>query len=144
MVIRFAKKDEYAEVLMHYEICNYNGVVQDDDQVIVAVDQQIVGAVRICEEHGVKVLRGMQVKPSWQNQCIGYSILKYLANHIDMKGCYCLPYEHLRKFYSLIGFEEILPQEAPSFLAERLKKYLDTSSRDIVIMMINDLPGQSK
>jgi len=137
MIIRFAEIIEYPDVLLHYEICNYGGGVQDTDSIVIAIDQQIIGAVRICIEHGIKVLRGMQIKPAWQKKGIGSSMLKFLADHVDMNGCYCLPYKHLQTFYASIGFNEISIQDAPQFLAQRLKKYLSSGSNEIVIMVIN-------
>jgi len=138
MIIRFAEVSEYPEVLVHYKACNYNGGVEEDDRVLVAVDQEIIGAVRICIEHGVKVLRGMNIKGTSQKKGIGSLMLKYLADHTDMNGCYCLPYKHLTKFYGMIGFQEISAKNAPLFLVKRLEKYLSSGSKEIVIMMINN------
>ncbi len=136
MVIRFAGLSEYPEVLTHYKICNYNGGAEDEDIIVIAIDEVLIGAVRICKEHGIQVLRGMQIKPAWQKKGIGSSMLKFLVDNVDMNGCYCLPYKHLKPFYASIGFEEIAPQNAPVFLVERLKKYL-SSGQDVIIMMVN-------
>ena len=78
----------------------------------------------------------MQVKPEWQGKGIGSSMLKYLAANEDLAGCYCLPYSHLKKFYGLIGFEEIAVQDTPRFLAKRLKAYLH-KGLDVMAMRIN-------
>jgi len=143
MIIRFAEINEFPEVLSHYETCNYGGGVQNTDRIVIAIDKNIVGAVRICIEHEIKVLRGMQIKAAYQKKGIGTSMLKFLAEHVDMNGCYCLPYKHLKSFYSLIGFEEIAPKNAPPFLAERLEKYLSSGNNEIIIMMIGDLHPSS-
>jgi len=137
MTIRFANPDEYQEVQTHYEVCGYGGGLSDEDIVAIAIDGQIIAAVRICHENNLKILRGMQVKPDWQERGIGSSMLKFLDEHLDMNGCYCLPYKHLVNFYALIGFKEILPQNAPRFLAERLEKYLSSGNKEIIVMMIN-------
>jgi GNAT superfamily N-acetyltransferase len=136
VIIRFAEINEYAEVLAHYKTCNYNGGAADEDIIAIAIDEVLIGAVRVCNEHCIQVLRGMQIKPEWQKKGIGSAMLKFVIDHVDMNGCYCLPYKHLRLFYASIGFEEIAPQNAPVFLAERLEKYL-SSGNDIIIMMIN-------
>lgn len=136
MVIRFAGISEYPEVLAHYKICNYNGGVEDEDIIVVAIGEELIGAVRICSEYGIQVLRGMQIKSAWQKKGLGSSMLKFLVDNVDMNGCYCLPYKHLKAFYALIGFEEIAPQDAPVFLVERLEKYL-SSGQDVIIMMMN-------
>ena len=136
MVIRFAGISEYPEVLTHYKTCNYNGGVEDQDIIVIAIDEEFIGAVRICSEYGIQVLRGMQIKPAWQKKALGSSMLKFLVDNVDMNGCYCLPYKHLKSFYASIGFEEIAPQKAPVFLVERLEKYL-SSGMDVIIMMVN-------
>ncbi len=136
MVIRFAKPHEYAEVLALYDECKYGGGADISDKILVAIDEAIVGAVRICTEHGEKILRGMQIRPVYQGKGLGSEMLKSLANQLDMSGCYCLPYVHLKGFYASIGFEEISPLSAPRFLSERLEKYLSSGNNEIIIMMI--------
>jgi GNAT superfamily N-acetyltransferase len=136
VVIRFAGINEYPEVLTHYKVCNYNGGAEDEDIIVIVIDKELIGAVRICSEYGIQVLRGMQIKPAWQKKGIGSSMLKFLVDNVDMNGCYCLPYGHLKSFYGSIGFEEIAPQDAPVFLVERFEKYL-SSGQDIIIMMVS-------
>lgn len=133
MTIRFAEKNEYPAVVAHYQLCHYTAGLSEDDQVVIAIEDEIVGAVRIASENNVKVLRGMQIAPDWQREGIGSNMLLFLAEHIDLTDCYCLPYRHLIKFYGLIGFEEIDTTDAPSFLTERLKGYVDRGL-DTIIM----------
>jgi len=99
MTIRLAVPGEYEAVLEHYRACNYGGGVDENDLVVIAVNDGIAGAVRICTENDLKVLRGMQIKPEFQQKGIGAAMLAYLKDRIDMNGCYCLPYKHLAKFY---------------------------------------------
>ncbi len=136
VTIRWASAGEYADVVQHYEVCNYGGGIDEKDGMAIAVSDQIVGAVRICSENGVPVLRGMQVKPEFQRKGIGLAMLKFLQFNTDMSGCYCLPYKHLIQFYSKIGFEEIKVEEAPIFLAARLERYRGNGNQDITIMKI--------
>ena len=135
MTICIAETTQYAEVRGLYQACNYNGGVQDNDIVVIAKDDELIGAVRICTEYGVKILRGMQINSARRRKGIGTLMLKFLQENLDMKDCYCVPYKHLKIFYGQMGFEEISPDEAPGFLAERLKKYSD-SGLDVVIMRI--------
>ena len=137
MNIRFAEINEYPDVLIYYNTCNYGGGIRNEDKIVIAIDQEITGAVRICNENNINILRGMQIKPAWQRMGFGSSMLKFLVDHVDMNGCYCLPYKHLTGFYASIGFEEISQKEAPSFLVERLEKYLSLGHNEIIIMMIN-------
>jgi len=138
MIIRFAEVNEHPQILKHYQICNYGGGILDADLAVIAIDEQIIGAVRICMENGVKVLRGMQVKPAWQQKGIGSSMLRFLTGKVDLQNCYCLPYRHLKEFYARIGFQEIQPKNAPPFLAERFEKYLSSGgNREMMIMRVN-------
>ena len=135
MIVRIAKTAEYSGVRELYKACHYNGGVQDNDIVVIAKDDKLIGAVRICLEHDVKTLRGMQVSSGCRVKGIGTLMLKFLQENFDMTGCYCIPYKHLKTFYGQIGFEEIQQGEAPDFLAERLKKYSD-SGLDMMVMKI--------
>ena len=135
MVIRQAEKGEYNLVSEHYRYCGYNGGLTEADLVVIACENQyIIAAVRICFENGEKVLRGMQVKPQYRNKGIGTEILQFLNERLDLLDCYCLPFTHLRNFYSQIEFEEIEISDTPFFLAERLKSYLESGDRSIIIM----------
>ena len=133
MIIRIAETTEYSKVCELYEACNYNGGVQDNDIVVIAGADELIGAVRICREHGIKILRGMQIKSACRSKGTGTLMLKFLKENIDLKDCYCIPYKHLKIFYRQIGFEEISPDEAPDFIAERLKKYL-AGGLDVMLM----------
>ncbi len=137
MNIRIAEKNENEKVLKHYQECNYGAGINKDDLVIIAIDKEIVGAVRICVEQNIRVLRGMQVKKPFQRNGIGSLMLKYLEENLDLKDCYCLPYKHLREFYAQVGFEEVLPRYAPRFLAERLENYLSGGYGEIIIMKVS-------
>lgn len=135
MIIRIAETTEYSKVRGLYEACNYNGGVMDNDVVVIAENGELIGAVRICQEESVKILRGMQINIPHRGKGTGTLMLKFLQKNFDTNDCYCIPYKHLKIFYGQIGFEEISPGEAPDFLAERLKKYSD-SGLDVIIMKI--------
>lgn len=135
MIIRIAETIEYSEVRWLYEACNYSGGIQENDIVVIAEDDELIGAVRICPERGVKILRGMQINSACRGKGTGKLMLKFLQDNFDMKDCYCIPYKHLKKFYGQIGFEEISPAEAPGFIAERLIRYSD-SGLDVIVMKI--------
>jgi GNAT superfamily N-acetyltransferase len=137
MTIRWADQSEHDAILEFYHRCNYRGGIENSDKVAVALEDDLIGAVRICFENGVKVLRGMQVDVDFQRTGIGLSLLKFLDEQMDMDGCYCLPYAHLKMFYANIGFREIDPVAAPAFLAKRLSEYLKKGSHEIVIMKLN-------
>jgi GNAT superfamily N-acetyltransferase len=88
-------------------------------------DGELVGIVRLAAEEGVIVLRGMQVHPRFQRQGIGRKILATVAQELDGRDCFCIPYAHLVGFYRGIGFDVIEPAKAPTFLRLRLESYLN-------------------
>ena len=74
---------------------------------------ELIGIVRLTTEEGVVVLRGMQVHPTFQRQGIGKRLLAAVAQELDGKGCFCIPYAHLVGFYGGIGFHLTEPAKAP-------------------------------
>jgi predicted N-acetyltransferase YhbS len=108
-----------------YRRAGYGGGVCADDITLVATTEEgIVGVVRLCQEAGVTVLRGMQVDPAFQRQGIGRMLLRHCLPHLEGGVAYCLPYVHLAAFYGDAGFVPAPPAMLPPFLAERLAGYL--------------------
>lgn len=135
MKIRQASKEEYHEVISHYERCGYRGGVQENDRIIIALEEErIIGAVRICSENSEKILRGMQVQSQYQNKGLGKAMLQYLHDNVDLIDCYCLPYKHLMNFYGRIGFREMPAEKVPLFLAERFNEYAKSARAPMIIM----------
>jgi N-acetylglutamate synthase-like GNAT family acetyltransferase len=135
MTIREATVDEHPAILNLYRVCGYSGGIAGQDLIVIALNQNdIVGAVRICLENGINVLRGMQIHPAFRHQQIGSYMLKFLSENKDLRNCYCLPYNHLKSFYGRIGFKEIKQIDAPDFLVERLNNYIKSGHYHIIIM----------
>lgn len=102
-------------------------------------ENEMVGIVRLASEHEVWVLRGMQVRPSYQFLGIGTRLLKSLESDFPSASCYCIPYAWLEKFYGQVGFRRILPEEfVPKFLIDRLAEY--RKQHPEMILMKRDLP----
>ena len=100
------------------------------DEILTAVSISCgreMGDIRLTEEGGLMVLRGMQVLPKYQKQGIGSKLLKSLVDRLRDRECYCLPYAHLKDFYGQAGFETIEPADAPPHLRERLAAKSDPS-----------------
>lgn len=122
--IALAGVTELAEVNAFYRQCGYGAVASDAERVFIArAGQQLVGAVRLCVEQGVTVLRGMQVHPDFQRQGIGANLLVACTPFLDERAAFCLPYTHLLSFYARAGFVEIAADALPEFLAARLASY---------------------
>ncbi len=125
---------EHPDIAAFYELCGYSGGISADDTIFVAVrDSWLVGAVRLCEEQGVVVLRGMQVLARFQRQGIGQSLLDECLPEVNKSFCYCVPFAHLAEFYGANGFERCETGDAPDFLEDRCTNYIE-QGHDVLVM----------
>jgi N-acetylglutamate synthase-like GNAT family acetyltransferase len=116
--------EDISRVVNFYAERRYAGEIRPEDAVLLAErDGELVGVVRLAAEEGVVVLRGMQVHPKFQRQGIGETLLATVAQELDGRGCFCIPYAHLAGFYGGIGFHVIESTKAPTFLRLRLERY---------------------
>ena len=110
------------------------GGLRARDTVLAAVRAStLVGVVRLCPEHGVVVLRGMQVLPDFERQGIGLDLLDKCLPKVNDSLCYCIPWSYLEQFYSSGGFERSEPADVPGFLSRRYFGYLQ-KGRDVILM----------
>ena len=124
ITVRSVDRSEFDRVLGFYQETGYSGGLGDSDQVVIAErHDKLLGAVRLCEEAGAVVLRGMRVSTSIRRQGVGTRLLEGLVPFLPDTICYCLPHRYLKQFYGTIGFVELDPADAPGLLQERLKHY---------------------
>lgn len=124
IIVRSIDRSEFPRVLSFYQETEYSGGLTESDQVVIAERHgKLLAAVRLCEESGELVLRGMRVSTAMQRQGVGTRLLEGLVPFLRDRVCYCLPYRHLKKFYETIGFVELDPADAPYLLQERLEHY---------------------
>ena len=129
-----AKGGKRLEAIAFLRAQGYQTAVRDRDRVFVATDgSRIIGVVRLAPEHGVTVLRGMRVSPSFQRHGVGRALLAGLDDALHGGPCYCIAYSWLRSFYGIIGFRQADPADVPAFLAERYAGYVAQGS-DVVLM----------
>lgn len=83
----------------------------------------IVGIVRLAEEHGLLVLRGMHVATASRGRGLGRALLRCCVQQIADRACYCLPYIHLLRFYGQHGFVPEPEGAGPPHLLRRLEEY---------------------
>lgn len=107
-----------------YEACDYSGGIAAQDKGFLArLGGAPAAAVRLTNEEGVMMLRGMMVKAEYQRKGIGKQMLQALDPHIGKNGCYLVGRKHLVDFYGGIGFKKIAEDQAPAFLRERVEHY---------------------
>jgi GNAT superfamily N-acetyltransferase len=139
--IRIARPDEHSRVLAVYTELGYRRTINPADTVWLAESAgEAVGIVRVAAEQGTLVLRGMRVAERARRQRLGTRMLQAIAEWLQDRECYCVPYPHLVGFYGQIGFAAIDPAAAPAFLAGRLADYL-RSGEDVILMRRRETLG---
>jgi N-acetylglutamate synthase-like GNAT family acetyltransferase len=122
--VRRAMAEDISRAVNFYAERRYGGGIRPEDAVLLAErGGELVGILRLAGEEEVVVLRGMQVHPRFQRQGIGEKLLAAVAQELDGRDCFCIPYAHLAGFYGKIGFHVIEPAKAPAFLQLRLERY---------------------
>lgn len=134
-----AKLHAIETVKAFYSQCVYSGGMNEEDLLFIAqIEEQIIGAVRLCPNTGFFVLRGMQVLAQFQRQGIGTQLLQVCTEQLDNKICYCIPWQHLRSFYQQAGFQKVSPIEVPDLLCERFNNYI---SKKMKVILMCRLPA---
>lgn len=134
--ISLATREQLPSIQNFYDVSGYRGSrLSQDEQIVVALaassqstpiaQRPILGAVRLCEENGFQMLRGMRIDEQHRRHGLGTAMLKRFAQILDYKVCYCLPFPYLVNFYQQIGFQLISAEMAPAFLQKRLHSYQD-------------------
>lgn len=124
VTVALAGKEELFEILNFYRDIGYRGGARETDTILVArIEDRVIGAVRLCTEESVIVLRGMQISREYQRQGIGTRLLNECVPFFNAGISYCLPYDHLMGFYQQIDFQPVNPAELPNFLRQRLAGY---------------------
>jgi GNAT superfamily N-acetyltransferase len=132
--IRIARPDEHSRVLSIYAAFGYRRTIDPADTVWLAESAaDEVGIVRVAAEQGTLVLRGMPIAEHARRQRLGTRMLEAIAEWLQDRECYCVPYPHLVGFYGQIGFNVFEPTAAPAFLAERVAEYR-RSGQEAILM----------
>jgi GNAT superfamily N-acetyltransferase len=145
VVTREARPGEFERIAAFYRDTGYTPPINPADVIVVAEvaesKRALCGAVRVCDEHAVLVLRGMRVCEGMRRQGIGTHLLEAVEPVIGGRDCFRIPHRYLRSFYGRIGFAEIEPSEAPEFLRERWAAYGREYGLDVILMR---RPGGAK
>ena len=134
VLIREAGPSDFARVREAYVRFDYERPVCAEDAIWIAEEgDEVLGVVRIASEEGVLVLRGMRVVDRMQRHGIGTRLLRAVEKWLGERECFCIPYTHLVSFYAQIRFEQIKPEAAPAFLAQRMRDYRE-KGLDAILM----------
>lgn len=132
--IRQAGEGDLPRMVVFYQEVEYAGGVAPADVVVLAEEEgRIIGALRLCQEQGALVLRGMRVQEEWQRQGVGTRLLQVANERIGQRTCYCLPHLHLKELYGRIGFAPVKPASVPKFLRLRQAEYREQGVETILM-----------
>jgi N-acetylglutamate synthase-like GNAT family acetyltransferase len=133
--INVVPNENRGRVLSFYARNQYDQAIAHDDILLIAEESgAIQGALRLCREEGLLVLRGMRVAKDYQERGIGRLLLRRAVDQLASQECFCIPHRHLRAFYQEAGFQEVDPATVPTFLADRLSKYRNRLGLDVILM----------
>lgn len=126
------------EIKRFYQRNDYTGPTREDDQVVVAQkNSDVVGVVRLVEEQGVVLLRGMYIDETMRRQGIGQRMLESFQDVLNQNSAhetYLICGHHLISFYGRIGFKPVVnSSEAPEFLVQRSVGYAQTYGPQIIM-----------
>lgn len=134
--IRERTNETLEQIVEFYRSVGYGGPVDENDKYFFAYLKEIlIAVVRIAQENGEYVLRGMYMSEEERGKGIGKRMLASITPYLNSLNspCYCIPYAHLEGFYSNFGFVKISGDDAPQFLVDRQKKYLEQGS-EVILM----------
>jgi len=135
LTIELAGLTEFNKVLELYSLCKYQGVIHPSDAVVIAKnDRKVIGAVRLCVENDINILRGMQIIPAMQRQKIGSQMLYFCLPLMQRQVTWCLTYAHLNHFYGQIGFQTAEVSQLPALIKERFLTY-QLDGADVIPMI---------
>lgn len=134
MEIVVAQPSDRQRIQAFYAASRYGSELDPLDRVLLAVSgPTLAGVVRLCREHGILVVRGLQVAPAFRRRGVGRALLGAATAAAGGEDVYVLPYRHLERFYRHAGFVPAPESELPHFLGERLRSYLATGRAVIAL-----------
>jgi len=122
--IRWATPGDFPAALRCYARNGYPGGIAPGDLVLLAErDGDVVGVVRLVEEDGHLLLRGMFLDESERGRGLGGRMLGGLSDAIGERTCWLVCGRHLARFYGQVGFRPAPDGDAPPHLRERAARY---------------------
>lgn len=84
-------------------------------------------------DEAFSLLAGLAVAPGYQGQGVASLLLQQLAERFDAHT-YTFPYEHLRSFYSSLGFQAVAELRQGSVVSDVYHRYKE-QGRAIAVML---------
>lgn len=100
-------------------------------------NDEITGVVKVEKINEVSILRGMYLADAIQRQGQGTKFIQHIEAVLNETVSYCMPFKHLKGFYSQIGFKQIPVKQLPWFLQTRFSAY--EKAGYVIIAMQRDI-----
>jgi GNAT superfamily N-acetyltransferase len=132
--VRWAEAGDLPAALGCYERNGYGGAILPADRVLVAErDGRIVGVVRLVDEEGHRVLRGMYLDAPERGRGLGRRMLRALAERIGPRACWLVCGTGLAGFYGREGFHAAAGPDVPEHLRARAERYAREHGPQLVL-----------
>lgn len=129
-----AGKEEVSEVARFYREAGYPVPIQPEDTCWGAWDGPVlVGALALCREGGIRILRGPEVAHAYRRRGVGKALLRLAAPEVARDTTYCISYGFLKRLHAAGGFRAVPPGDAPEFLWRRVS-VLNAQDWDVVLL----------
>lgn len=123
-MVRWAEESDIPAALECYARNGYGGGIRAGELVLVAErNERVVGVVRLVNEEGQRVLRGMFLDAAERGRGLGSRMLRTLAERIGPGPCWLVCGPHLVEFYGRAGFLPTAEPEVPAHLRARAIGY---------------------
>ena len=123
-VVRWAEESDLPAARRCYERNGYAGGIRAGDVVLVAEREgRVVGVVRLVEEGGHLVLRGMDLDEAERGRGLGGRMIRTLTERMGARPCWVVCGRHLGAFYAAAGFRPVPDADPPPHLRARAADY---------------------
>ena len=131
--VRRLLPEQHSALAQFYKRNQYKGKVKESDKiwVLTQIDGHVVAAVRLCQQAGFTMLRGVWVERGVRAKGLGSQLLRHLQSSGELHGCYCFPYLHLERFYAKHGFQRV--EQVPVALQPIFERY-NRKSAQVLLM----------
>ena len=95
--------------------------------------EDLIGALALCDEAGITILRGPEIRHERRRRGLGKSLMRAAAPALEGRACYVISYRHLVRMYREFGFQRCGVGEGPEFLRRRVRD-LNERSWDLLLL----------
>lgn len=132
--LRALRADERELGIAFYESQGYGGGIADGDAALGAWQAgRLVGLVRLVQEQGLRILRGMFIDASCQRRGLGTRMLDELVQDLH-EACWLVCPDRLNGFYAHVGFQPVASADSPPHIVTRMAKYQETTSSTMNVL----------